>query len=135
MSALFLLARIVLGGLFVWASLDKIAHPAAMAEIIYNYQILPDALVNLSALFLPWVELLCGLSLVFGVLARGAALILTVLLLVFMLALGYNLYRGLEVACGCFSTSGDGGGMRLDLWRDAGMLVMAGLAQWGLWRK
>jgi len=51
-----LAARLVMAGIFLYASIDKIAHPAAFAKDIYNYQILPDALINLTALLLPWLE-------------------------------------------------------------------------------
>jgi len=44
---LFLLSRLFLGGIFVYASYDKLLHPVPFAEIVYNYQILPDPLVNL----------------------------------------------------------------------------------------
>lgn len=99
------LARLVLGGLFIYASLDKIAHPQAFAEIIANYSILPGSLVTLPALVLPWLELVAGLCLVSGLWVRSAALLLTLLLLVFILALGFNAARGVKLSCGCFSTS------------------------------
>jgi len=54
----FVLSRLLLGGIFVYASYDKILHPVPFAEIIYNYQILPDVLVNLVSLFLPWFTIL-----------------------------------------------------------------------------
>jgi hypothetical protein len=34
-------ARLVLGGIFIWAGADKILHLAAFAQAIYDYQILP----------------------------------------------------------------------------------------------
>ena len=100
-----ILCRIVLGGIFIYASLDKIAHPRAFAEIIANYAILPDWLVTLPALVLPWLELAAGLCLLAGVWTRSAALLLSLLLLAFILALGFNALRGIDVSCGCFSTS------------------------------
>jgi uncharacterized membrane protein YphA (DoxX/SURF4 family) len=99
------LCRLALGGIFVYASLDKIAHPGEFAKIIANYAILPDFLVTLPALVLPWVELVAGLCLVAGLWRRSAALLLSLLLLVFMAALGFNAVRGIDVSCGCFSTS------------------------------
>jgi uncharacterized membrane protein YphA (DoxX/SURF4 family) len=99
------LCRLALGGIFVYASLDKIAHPGEFAKIIANYAILPDFLVTLPALVLPWVELVAGLCLVAGLWRRSAALLLSLLLLVFMAALGFNALRGISMSCGCFSTS------------------------------
>ncbi|HEX7502871.1 MAG TPA: MauE/DoxX family redox-associated membrane protein, partial [Acidobacteriota bacterium] len=99
------LCRLVLGGIFVYASLDKIAHPGEFARIIANYAILPDFLVTLPALALPWVELVAGLCLVAGLWPRSSALLLSLLLLLFMAALGINALRGVSMSCGCFSTS------------------------------
>lgn len=102
LQALF---RLALGGIFIYASLDKIAHPGAFARIIANYAILPDFLVTLPALALPWVELVAGLCLVIGLWPRGSALLLSLLLLLFIAALGVNALRGVSMSCGCFSTS------------------------------
>ncbi len=101
-------ARLLLGGIFVYASLDKIAHPAAFAKDVYNYQILPDVLVHLVALALPWMELFLGLCLITGFWLPGAVLSANGLLLVFVGALAFNAARGLDVHCGCFSTGSEG---------------------------
>jgi len=98
-------ARIVLGIVFVYASYDKILHPAAFAKIIYNYQILPDELINLAAIFLPWLELITGSLLIIGVWLPGSVFISNILLIIFFCALMYNKARGLDISCGCFSTS------------------------------
>ncbi|MBU2548432.1 MAG: DoxX family membrane protein [Proteobacteria bacterium] len=97
--------RLILGGVFIYASLDKIAHPERFAELVYNYRILPGDLVNLFAIVLPWVELTGGLLLLTGRQPLPASLILTGLMVVFGSAIGYNLARGLDFNCGCFSTS------------------------------
>jgi len=99
------LSRLVLGGIFIYASLDKIAHPREFAGIIANYGILPDFLVTLLALALPWLELIAGLCLVAGLWTRSAAFMLSLLLLAFIAALGFNAARGVSLSCGCFSTS------------------------------
>jgi uncharacterized membrane protein YphA (DoxX/SURF4 family) len=102
-----LAARLSLAGIFIYASVDKIAHPAAFAKDVYNYQILPDALINLTALVLPWLELFLGLCLLAGLWLPGAALTANGLLVVFLAAFIFNMARGLDVNCGCFSTGSD----------------------------
>jgi len=99
------MARLILGVVFIYASIDKILHPAAFAEAVYNYQILPDALINLTAIVLPWLELLLGIALVSGVCLPGAAFLCNALLITFFGALVFNLSRGLDIHCGCFNTS------------------------------
>lgn len=120
------LLRIVLGLVFVVASLDKTLNPAAFASIVFNYSILPDHLVNVAALLLPWLELLVGLCLIFDMMTLGASGIAFGLMCVFIAALGINALRGIDVACGCFSTDVSGGGSGLwTLGRDAGLLLLA----------
>lgn len=99
-----LIFRLVLGLTFVYASLDKIAHPDQFAKIVYNYKILPDFLINIFAVTLPWVELLAGLFLVLGIFTESASLLISCLLVIFLIAISINVLRGVDLNCGCFST-------------------------------
>jgi uncharacterized membrane protein YphA (DoxX/SURF4 family) len=103
-----IIVRLILGAVFIYASIDKIAHPAAFAKAIYNYQILPIFLINLTAIILPWLELILGLFLVIGLFREGSVCIVTGLLVIFFGAMVFNLARGLDTHCGCFSTNTDG---------------------------
>lgn len=96
--------RLLLGGVFVWASTYKILHPAAFAGVIANYQLLPDVLVNGYAVTLPWLELLLGFFLIFGLWLPGAVVLSNLLLVVFSGALVFNVARGLDIHCGCFTS-------------------------------
>jgi uncharacterized membrane protein YphA (DoxX/SURF4 family) len=100
------LARLVLGGIFIYASLDKIAQPQEFAKVIASYKILPLSLISLPALILPWVELFAGICLVSGLCVRSAAMLLSALLFFFILSLGVNAFRGItRISCGCFSNN------------------------------
>lgn len=103
-----IIARLILGLIFIYASMDKIAHPAAFAKDIYNYQILPHVLINLTAMVLPWLELILGIFLMVGLFREGTAWMVTLLLVVFFGAVVFNLARGLDIHCGCFHTSAQG---------------------------
>jgi len=99
--------------------------------MIYNYRILPSGLINISSLVMPWVELVCGLALIIGLWRRPALAIITLLLVVFIVAISINLARGNAIDCGCFNVSLANrtveqrlGDMRLDILRDLGMLLM-----------
>jgi len=123
-KALYLLVRTGLGLTFLWASWDKIMHPAEFAVIVNNYDILPAAAVNMFALVLPWIELLCGLFLLGGRLVPGAALTIVMLLFTFILATGFSLYKGVDINCGCFSVSPDARGSAVwNLIRNGGLLA------------
>lgn len=99
-----LIFRLVLGVTFVYASVDKIAHPDQFAKIVYNYKILPDFLINIFAVTLPWIELLAGLFLIFGIFTEGASLVISFLLIIFVVAISVNVFKGVDLNCGCFST-------------------------------
>ncbi|HYR03573.1 MAG TPA: MauE/DoxX family redox-associated membrane protein [Syntrophobacteria bacterium] len=122
---LALAARVVLGCIFIVASLDKIIHPELFARTVYNYQLLPEVAVNVVALWIPWLELVGGVFLLLGFWIPGSVLLVTGLLLVFLGALGFNLARGLDVACGCFSTSSKDPVTGFTLLRDSLFLVVA----------
>jgi uncharacterized membrane protein YphA (DoxX/SURF4 family) len=123
---LYTISRIVLGGVFVYASWDKILDPVAFAQMIINYQIVSSSTANLSAVFLPWLELVCGICLIINRWPRGSAFIAAGLMVVFMGALGYNIYRGLDVSCGCFTLTEEApGNMWLYMLRDVLFLGMA----------
>jgi len=126
LSFLFFCARFFLGGVFVYASYGKILHPDAFSEAVFNYQILPDHLVNLTAIILPWLELMAGLCLIIGWWIPGAVVIVNTLMIIFFSALLFNLARGLDVQCGCFSTdASEEAATRLTLLRDSFFLVVA----------
>jgi putative oxidoreductase len=101
---LVLLFRVILGVTFIYASLDKIANPDQFARIVYNYKILPGFIINVFAVTLPWVEFIAGLFLIFGVFTESASLLISFLLVIFIIAISINLYRGINLNCGCFST-------------------------------
>ncbi len=99
-------ARWYLGALFVAASLHKIANPFSFAVDVATYDILPLSLVNLTAIVLPWLELVAGAMLLLGVRTRAAALLVAGMMSVFLAALGIALAKGLDVSCGCFASQG-----------------------------
>jgi uncharacterized membrane protein YphA (DoxX/SURF4 family) len=106
---------LILGAVFVYASLDKIANPADFARIVYHYQLvgpnqhLGPLVANLLAVTLPWIELVMGGLLLLGAWRREAALLSGGLLLVFIGAVSAALLRGIDLEnCGCFSVSGAG---------------------------
>ena len=109
------ICRLVLGGLFIWASVPKIISPPDFALMVFRYQILPYYLVNITAIMMPWVELFAGLSLLFVPKLRdAAAAIILGLLVVFTVAISINLVRGVDMNCGCFSL--DASADKMTIW-------------------
>ena len=104
---LIVVIRILLGAVFLWASIDKIIDPASFARDIANYHVVPYGLENMIAIFLPWLELFIGLSLIFGFMVDGASLISGVLLILFILIIFQATIRGFNIECGCGLKEGD----------------------------
>ena len=98
--------RILLGAIFIYASLSKILNPDQFAQAVMNYRIVPLVSVNLFAILLPWLELVSGILLLVGLFTGGSIIMITVLMTLFLGAIGSALLRGLDISCGCFSTDG-----------------------------
>jgi uncharacterized membrane protein YphA (DoxX/SURF4 family) len=129
--------QLALGAIFVIAALPKIADPPSFAHMIYNYRLVPSSLINISALVMPWVELLAGLALVLGVWKAAARTVIGILLAVFIIAISINLFRDNAIDCGCFNVADRGKtheqrifDMKVDVFRDLGMLLMVGQLWW-----
>ena len=98
-----LLLRLVIGGLFVYASLNKVFNQQEFAKAIYNYKLLPGGLVNLFAIVLPYIEFFAGIFLILGIFKKGSSFLIGSMLVVFIIALTRAYVLGLDISCGCFS--------------------------------
>lgn len=103
-----LLIRLVLGMIFIYAGITKVLNPAAFAEDIDNYQMLPYILVNVAAIVLPWIEIIAGLLIVFGRYLTVSSFIIIFLNVIFIFAIASAMARGLDINCGCFSVADHG---------------------------
>lgn len=101
---LLLTFRIVVGLVFIFAGIEKIADPDSFAESIENYKILPLAFVNFIAISIPWLELMTGMLLVFGISVKENSIIIGSLLILFVVLVASAVLRGLDIECGCFGT-------------------------------
>ena len=102
---ILLISRIILGGLFVYSAVDKIIDPLAFATIIHHYRLAPPNMINFAAVVIPWIELIAGVFLIFGIRLKASALTINLMLVFFTVVLIVTAFRGINVACGCFSTS------------------------------
>ena len=127
-DTIYLLLRVFMGLVFIWASWDKLLDPVVFARVVHSDRLIPSAMVNLVAIILPWIELTCGLLLIIGLLTKGSVFIIDSLLFIFILALGFNLYRGFDISCGCFTLNYEADNTILYmLIRDVALLLI------GLW--
>ena len=101
-----LAARLVVGGIWIWAGLLKLPDPGGSVEAVRAYDLLPQALIEPVGYLLPVLEVVLGVALVVGAMTRGAAFLSALLLVAFVVGIASAWARGLEISCGCF---GDGG--------------------------
>ncbi len=102
MKFVWRIVDLVVGGIFIYAGAIKALDPAQFANDIDNYKILPWTISVGLAFYLPWLEMLCGLALIFRQFYRGAFAILTALISIFLVATIAAKLRGLDITCGCF---------------------------------
>jgi uncharacterized membrane protein YphA (DoxX/SURF4 family) len=155
MKVVNIILRLVLGGIFVVAGATKIWHVQSktvyqsntsfaiaghisivpdvseFADSVLNYRVPPRALNNLVAITFPWIELLAGGLLMCGIWKRASTVVITVLMVVFLIAIGQAVVRGLNISCGCFGTVE---GRRVGLNALAEDTAMFAAALWLLWR-
>jgi uncharacterized membrane protein YphA (DoxX/SURF4 family) len=100
--ALLWVLRVALAGVFAYAAVPKLLDPGEFAAAIENYRAVPDSLAGHIALFVPVFELVIAIGLVVPPYTRGAALLATLLLVVFGVAMAQARWRGIDLSCGCF---------------------------------
>lgn len=99
-----LLYRIILSVVFIFAGLEKIISPDVFAESISNYKLFPNFSINIIAITVPWIELITGLFLLFGITIKETLKIINSMMLFFIIIILFALVRGLDIECGCFGT-------------------------------
>ena len=120
--------QIATGVVFAWAGLAKVGDPAAFAEQIHNFRMVPVFAENLVAMTLPWIEVVAALALLVGVRARDGAILAGGSLVVFTVAVIAAFARGLDIECGCFGTADAQAVGIKKLLQNSGMLAVAVIA-------
>ena len=96
------LCALTLGAVLLAAAIPKLLDPPGFAQVLFHYQLFPEAVRHALALGVPWLELWMGLALITGRGRTGAARLALGLMLAFATAIGINLLRGHAIDCGCF---------------------------------
>jgi uncharacterized membrane protein YphA (DoxX/SURF4 family) len=135
-EAVGLVARLIVGGVWLVAGFKKLPDPAGNVRSVRAYRILPESIVPVVGHGLPILEILVGLCLVLGLLTRVVALLSALMLAAFIIGIASAWARGLQIECGCF---GGGAGPAAnatakypwDIARDVGLFA---LSAWLVWR-
>lgn len=122
------IAALALAAVFVFAAVPKLADPHDFALAIHRHQFAPPWSINLLAIYLPWLELSAAGALLVPRYRRAAALLLLALLVAFTALLVFNLWRGLDIACGCFSVESEGDVMGwINVVRNGALIALAAM--------
>lgn len=103
-SVIYHASRIILGALFIIASIDKIERPWDFGRAIYVYEMLKGSLAYLIsplAIIIPPIELVTGLLLIINRWVRPSALLILGMNVVFIIAIAGVIVRGMDIDCGC----------------------------------
>jgi putative oxidoreductase len=121
------LCRGIIAAVFLWAAVPKLIDPGSFAADIQNYRLVPDALVSYVALFVPVFELVLALGLLWPRYQRGAALLATLMLVVFSGAMAQARMRGIDLSCGCFGAAFEAKVSWFTVGRSAALSVLAAI--------
>jgi uncharacterized membrane protein YphA (DoxX/SURF4 family) len=131
---IYRLLRISLGIIFIWSGFSKLIAPKSFATIIEAYGLIPEVTILPAAIGLSLLEVAAGVGLVMDV--QWSLGIVAGLLILFTVIIGYGLWIGLDVDCGCFGPDDPEGAayhsLRPALYRD--MIMLAGIGYLFLWR-
>jgi putative oxidoreductase len=115
---------LIVGGIFIYAGVIKALDPIRFANDIDNYKTIPWFIGVRLAFYLPWLEIFCGLALVFRTLYRGGLSILTVMMLIFIGTTIAAKARGLDITCGCFGHASEHWSFSAHMATDLGILAV-----------
>ncbi len=120
------LIRITISYIFVYAGAVKISDTEAFAISISDYRLLPVSTINFFAIILPWLEIIAGILLLFGIAVKENSTIIFAMISIFTVAIIISLFRGLSIDCGCFGKGTQIGLMKLgeNLLMIVGLLIL-----------
>ena len=129
-----LAARLVVGGLWIWAGVIKLPDPESSVTAVRAYQLLPLGLADVVGRVLPTLEVVVGVCLVLGLVTRVSGAISALMQIAFIVGIISVWSRGIAISCGCF---GDGGPdpdafdkYPWEVARDAGLLLLSLFLVW-----
>jgi len=98
-----LLLRLIMGIFLLSVGILKVrnGHNHLLASIL-GYDLVPERVATILARWLPWLEILSGLLLIFGFISQFAVLLAFGLFLIYTGAIVHSLVRGKDNDCGCF---------------------------------
>ncbi len=92
----------LLGAIFIFSGIVKIIDPVLFYRDIMEYKIFPRPVAIAGTLFMPWLELFCGILVLFYSFRKPASLLIAAMNLFFIIIVSIVLLKGIRPECGCF---------------------------------
>ena len=104
MAIVLTIARIGIGGVFIYSGWNKLLSPIQEFEYaLEQYHLFSGIWTAVVANVIPWLEFILGAFVMLGFMRKQSAQMLSGLCLGFILVLASTVIRGIDVAnCGCF---------------------------------
>lgn len=127
-------ARLLVGGVWIWAGVLKLPHPETSITSVRAYQLLSPDLADLVGRTLPTLEILVGFCLVVGVFTRWVGGLSALMQLAFIIGIISVWSRGIAIDCGCFGSGGPAedafSKYPWEIARDTGLMALSILLVW-----
>lgn len=133
-SALWIVGRLALAVVFLWAGIAKLLEPWMLFAMQMDaMHVFPDASITFLARTLPWFEVAIGVLLAGGVKLRYVASAATAVLLIFFAIVTILYLRGFQGDCGCFGVGEQLGPKTL--LRDGSLVALSWWVTWEAFRR
>jgi len=99
--------RLAMAGILIAAAIPKVQDIQQSIIAVRAYRLLPEITVKFVGTTLPFLELTLALFLLLGLFTRISAIVWLVMMLGFMVGVGWVWYKGYSIDCGCFGGGGD----------------------------
>ncbi|MFH0952490.1 MAG: MauE/DoxX family redox-associated membrane protein [Patescibacteria group bacterium] len=128
-----LIARFLLAGIFIASGLTKLMEPREeFIALVKSFAVLPEPAAVVYATLLPWVELVTGALLLFGLFVRQSAVVVNLMLFSFVIAIAVVFLRdGSLTNCGCFGSFSNQDSAAVLIARDGIFMLLATLLMYG----
>ena len=127
-------ARLVVGGVWLYAGLLKLPHPDTSVTAVRSYQLIPAGAAETVGHVLPMLEIVVGACLVLGLLLRFTGTVSALMQVAFVIGIVSVWVRGIAIDCGCFGNGGADpdafGKYPWEIARDTGLLALSLLLAW-----
>lgn len=103
---MWIVLSLIGAGLFIWPGVIKLLDPVAFMTDLQTYHLFPYKMALFAVYFIPALEIIAGLGLLYRKTYAGAWLIQLTLMLAFITVISISYFRGIDISCGCFKSGG-----------------------------